>query len=100
MAQVKRCDQPSHPIDVALIGIRLTLDRFIRATKAHEIGRDRSIASGSQQWDHFAIEVRPRRLTVQQQDGFCVSWAVIDIVDTESVPLDILGSERIVWQMG
>ncbi len=45
--------------------------------------------------DHLAVEVRPRRLTVEQQDGFGVTWALVDVVHPKPVgELDVVRTER------
>ena len=89
--QIQTIEQEgAHPLDVPRVGVVRSLGRFVRSPETHQIRRDDLQAGLRQHRDHRAVQVRPGRLAVQQQDDGCVGRAFAHIVDPQRAPFAIV----------
>ena len=84
---------------VAVVG---HLRWLVTASEANEVGDDHPVTGGNQRWDHVAIEVAPRWLTVHQQHDGTVGSAFVEIVDPQraTVAIGYFGVVRFKWVTG
>src|SRR5260370_9749013 len=67
-AEIKRLHKFGNPIDVALIRVVFTPDRFVRPAEPDQVRRDRTVSLGCQDRDQLSIQVDPGRFSVEEQD--------------------------------
>ena len=78
-------ERGAHPFDVAGIGVVVTTVGLVRATEAHQVGRDDPEARARERPDHLAVQIAPRRLAVHEQDLLCTRGrALVEIVHPET----------------
>ena len=78
-------ERGAHPLHVAGIGVVATRAGLVRATEAHQVGRDDPEARARERPDHLAVQIAPRRLAVHEQDLLCTrGGALVEIVHPET----------------
>ena len=97
LAQVEHVDETAQRIGVEVEGIVVHLGQLVRAPEADEV-RGHDAVVGGQQWDHLAIEIRPRRLAVQAQHR--LPRPFIHVMNTHSIDLDVVRFEGEAGQVG
>jgi hypothetical protein len=95
-------DRPG-PVDVGLVGVVVAVGGLVAAPEADQVHRQRPQVGG-EDGDHFAIQARPGRLTMQQQHDLAVTRSFVEVVDppaaaVPSVHLDVVGLEEVVDQV-
>src|SRR5581483_11030312 len=90
-AQVELLHNAPDRRGVAVVRVPAALGRLIRASEAEVVGCDAASLAGERR-DQLAVEERPRRLAVQQQDRF--ARALVDVVQPQAVLLDVVRRER------
>ena len=78
-----------------VVAVVLEPERLVGAAEAEVVGRDRA-RRRRQLRDDRAVEVRPRRLAVQEQDGGAV--ALVEVVHAEPVLVEVVRLERVAGQ--
>ena len=78
--------------DVEVVGVVLDAERLVRAAEPEVVGRDRA-RRRRQLRDDRPVEVRPRRLPVQEQDGG--AGALVEVVQAQAVLLDVVRLEGV-----
>ena len=85
VSQVELLDEPRDRAGVEVVGVVLPAERLVRAAEAEVVGRDRARRRASELGDDRAVEVRPGRLAVQQEDGR--PGALVEVVHAQAVLL-------------
>ena len=87
VAEVELVGEPLDRADVEVVAVVLEPERLVGAAEAEVVGRDRP-RRRRQLRDDRAVEVRPRRLAVQEQDGGAV--ALVEVVHAEPVLVEVV----------
>ena len=95
LAEVETLEHGTHPVDVALVGVVVGRGRFVGAAEADEIGCHSAATCRGKERDHLPVEIRPRRLTVQEEDGWGGLRSLVEVVDAEAVDLEIVRAEGV-----
>ena len=61
--------QRPHPLDVAPIAVVFAPGRLVGTTEPDQIGADDAMPGGHHYRNHLAVQIRPRRLAMQHQNG-------------------------------
>ena len=96
LSQVELLDEPRDRAGVEVVGVVLPAERLVRAAEAEVVGRDRPGRRG-QLGDDLAVEVRPGRLAVQQEDGR--PGALVEVVHAQPVLLRVVRLEAVAGQI-
>ena len=96
VAQVELLDEPRDRAGVEVVGVVLAAERLVGAAEAEVVGRDRA-GRRDELGDDLAVEVRPGRLAVQQQDGR--PGALVEVVHAQAVLLDVVRREAVAGQV-
>ena len=84
--------------------VPVVVDDLVALAEADEVGRDAAVAGGDERRDHAAVEVAPGGLAVEQEHdgrgraGVGAGGALIEVVDAQALPLQVVGSEQKVRQ--
>ena len=65
---------------MAGIGVERDVVGLVAFSEADQIGREHAEASLHQRRDHLAIEERPARLAMEQQDGRGIARPLVDVM--------------------
>ena len=95
VAQVELLDEPRDRADVEVVGVVLEPERLVGAAEAEVVGRDRA-GDGVELGDDLAVEVRPRRLAVEEQHRR--AGALVEVVHAQAVLLDVVRREVVAGQ--
>ena len=96
VAEVELIGQPRNRAVVEVVGVVLRPQRLVGAAEPEVVGRDRPCRRG-QLGDDLAVEVRPRRLAVQEQDGGAV--ALVEVVHAQAVLVEVVRREAVPGQI-
>ena len=96
VSQVELLDEPRDRAGVEVVGVVLPAERLVGAAEAEVVGRDRA-RRRDELGDDGAVEVRPGRLAVQQQDGR--PGALVEVVHAQAVLLDVVRREAVAGQV-
>src|SRR3954469_6665274 len=78
-------------LDMAIVGVPLAFGRLVGAAEAEVVRRD-AARDARERRDHLAVEKRPRRLAVQQQDR--VTFTLVEVMHAQSVLVEVVRLER------
>ena len=78
-------DKMINDVDLPLVTIIASTGRFIRFTKAQQIGNDSAVTRVDKYWDHLAIEVGPARFAMDKQHDRAVGRTFVQVVDSIAV---------------
>ena len=90
VAQVELLDEPDDRADLEVVGVVLEPERLVGAAEAEVVGRDRACGR-AELGDDLAVEVRPGRLAVQEEDRR--ARAFVEVVHAQAVLLDVVRLE-------
>ena len=79
------------PLHVPREAVVPDLGRLVRAAEPHQVRRDGAQARPGQHRHDLAVQERPARLPVQQQDGFAVGRTGLHIGHPDPVHLAVPG---------
>jgi hypothetical protein len=85
---------------VPLVGVVLAVGGLVTASEADQVGGDDAVPGRGEHRDHGAVEVRPRRLAVQQEHRGGVPRPLVDGVHPQPVDVEVVGLERVAGQVG
>ena len=77
LVEVELVREASDRGEVEVVRVVLDPHRLVRAPEAEVVGREHARGAGERR-DHLPIEVRPRRLSVQEEDG--ITGPLVDVV--------------------
>ncbi|HXH87281.1 MAG TPA: hypothetical protein VNI55_01560 [Gaiellaceae bacterium] len=96
VSEVELLDEPDDRAAVEVEGVVLDPGRLVGASEA-EVVRHDCPSRRSQLRDHLAIEVRPRRLSVEEQHRR--AGALVEVVEPEPLLLDVVRLERVAGEI-
>lgn len=76
-------DETGDQLDVPFQRIGRLIGGLIRQAEPHQVGRDTTVSGGHQRLDHLAVQVAPRGLTMDQQNGR--AGAFVHLVEPNAV---------------
>ena len=76
-------DETGDQLDVPSQRMRRLIGGLIRQAEPHQVRRDTTVSGGHQRPDHFAVQVAPRGLTMDQQNGR--TGAFVHVVEANAV---------------
>ena len=82
-------EQLAHPFDMAGERVVDAFGRLVRAPEPDQVGRHDLQPGRREDWDHLAVEVRPRRLAVHEQDDGRRGVALSQVVHPQGAPLGV-----------
>jgi hypothetical protein len=82
------------PSGVRLVAVGVVGNRLVGAAEADQVGHD-GTTDFRQYWDHVPVEIAPRRLSVEHEDG--VALAVLDVGHAQTLDLHVA---RLVGEAG
>ncbi len=85
-----------HPGHMASDRVRRSRRRLVGAPETNEVRCHRAQTLRDEPVDHFAVEVGPCRLAMEQQDHFRIMRALVDVVHPQ--PVGQLGVVRTEWK--
>ncbi len=95
VTQVELVDEALERRRVRVVRVPVALDGLVAAAEAEVVRRD-AARDGRDLRDHLAVEVRPRRLAVEQEDRRAL--ALVDVVHPHPVLLDVVRRELVAGQ--
>ena len=82
-------EQLAHPLDVTGEGVVGALGRLVRSAEADQVGGHDLQPGTREHGNHLAVEVRPRRLAVQQQHDRRRGIALPQVVHPQRAPFGV-----------
>jgi hypothetical protein len=82
--------QRAHPLDVAGVGVVAPFGWLVRSTEAHEVGSHDLQPGLREDGDHLAVQIRPRRLPVQEEHHRSLRITLTQVMHPQRTPLPIL----------
>jgi len=76
-------DETGDQLDVPFQRTGRLIGGLIRQAEPHQVGRDTTVSGGHQRLDHLAVQVVPRGLTMDQQNGR--AGAFVHLVEPNAV---------------
>ena len=65
--------------------------RLVGAPEADQVRRNHAMPRGHQAWDHFAVEKRPGRLAMHQQNRCSVAGSLINVRNAQAIQIKVVG---------
>jgi hypothetical protein len=86
---------------MGLVTVILAVGGLVAAAEADQIDGHRPQPRPTQNRNHPPVQIRPGRLTVQQQQHLAVGVALVEVMHPQGVPvaginLDVVGFKRVI----
>src|SRR5207248_4192133 len=94
VSEVERLDELPLHFDVAVDDVPIVVGDLVATAEADVVGGDHAKPRIDQRSDPSSVQVRPRRLTMDEEKRFGVASAFVDVVDAQSVDVDVVRLER------
>ena len=95
--EVEAVEDAGDLLDVAVVAVPVEIGRLVGAPEAGEVRTDHPVAARHERRQHLAVQVRPRRLAVEADDG--ATRTLVEVVHPEAVHLGVVGLEVVARQV-